>query len=156
MNGKIFLFQAKIAADIPFDTLVEYIKRRSSRHSRFSVNTIEKTRARVSYAYRQGLYERLGYWGGPTNEIVINRGLEDPTKVKIHFRYPASILIAYGLIAIFILAAGHFIMPGVGLNGSMIVLLVLYFGAVIRLNSQLYFFKSEIEQFEENHKNGIR
>ena len=153
MNWKIFLFKAQVTADIPFDAIVEFIKRRSNRGSRFKFRTADKNEARVFYAYRQGIYERLGYWDGSTAEVIITNKLDD--NVAIDFTFPNSVLIAYGLIAILIFAAGLFIIPGLGVWGSVIILLAIYFGVVIRLNSQFYFFKSDLDQLEENFKRGF-
>jgi hypothetical protein len=156
MNSKIFLLQAQVIANIPFDTIIEYLKRRSNRGSRFRINSINKAQARLLYAYREGFYERMGHWRGPANEIVITDELADKNKVKIDFRYPTSILVAYGLIAVFIVAAGYFLIPRLGVKGSLLIVLALYVGVIVRLNSQFYFFKADLEQLENNYQKGIK
>lgn len=153
MNWKIFLFKAQVTADIPFDAIVEYIRRKSNRGTRFKLRTANENEATIFYAYRQAINERLGYWGGSTTEAKITNKFDG--KVTIDFAFPNSVLIAYGLIAVFIFAAGLFIIPGFGIWGSVIILLTMYFGVLIRLNSQFYFFKSDLDQLEENFKRGF-
>jgi hypothetical protein len=156
MNNRIILLRAKIVADIPFNTIVEYLKRRSSRGGRFKLKNIGTTEARLFYAYRDGFYERMGSGGGPTNEIVISNQLTDKGTVSIDFKYPTPVLIAFAIIAIFILALGHFLVPSLGLKGAIITVAVLYLLAVIRLHSQFYYFKLDLEQLEDNYKKGIK
>ena len=156
MNNTIILLRAKVVADIPFDLIVEFLKRRSNTGSRFRLKNVSATEARLFYAYRDTFYERMGSGGGPTNEIVISNGLADKTKVVIDFKYPTPILIAFGIIAIFILTLGHFLVPSIGLKGAIIIIAILYLLAVIRLHSQFYYFKLDLEKLEQNYKRGIK
>lgn len=143
MNWRIFLFNARTETDIPFDDLINIIKRRGKR---FKLNSIDRKVATLNYAYRQGISERLGYYAGPTNEIRI----EENDKTTIDFKFPKSILIGFGLLAIAILLVGLYLTLDFGLTGSIIIILILYLSVVVRLNSQYYYFKSDLEEIENN------
>ena len=156
MNWRIFLLRGQVTIEISFDTLVEYVKRKSTRGSRFKFGTVDKTEARVFYAYREELFDRLGYWSGSTNEVIITNRVSDATKVTVDFKPPNSILIAYGLISLFLLIFGSFLIQENGFFVSFIILLTLYVGLVLRQNSQFHYLVTDLEQMEENYKMGIR
>jgi hypothetical protein len=155
MNWKIFLYRAKIDTELPFDTLIGFIKRKSNKGDKFKIKTVDNRDAKVLYAYRQGITERLGYYAGPTNEIIINGKRTEDNKVTIDFKFSNSVLIGLGLISTFVLIIGLFAMPDFGLYGSGIALLTIYFWGVVRLNSQFYYFKSDLDQMEENFKRQV-
>lgn len=155
MNWKIFLYRAQTDTGLSFDTLIDFIKRKSNKGDKFKIKTIENRDAKVLYAYRQGLTERLGYYAGPTNEITIKGKQTENNKVTIDFKFPNSVLIGLGLISTLVLTVGLFVMPNFGLYGSSIVLLTIYFWGVVRLNSQFYYFKSDLDQMEKNFKRQV-
>lgn len=155
MNWKIFLYRTQVSTILPFEILVDLIKRKSKTGDKFKLGTVSKQSFRAYYAYRQGLTERLGFYSGPTNEIIITQGLTENREVIIDFKFPKMVLIAFGLIAVSIIALGQFAIPDLGLIGSAVVILTIYFWGVIRLNSQFYYFKSDLEQIEENYKKQV-
>jgi len=156
MNWTGLILKGTIDTDLPYESLITSIKGKSyNKGSSFRLSEGDNHKTRILYAYRQGLNERLGYYGGPLNEIVIvDNGTDN--KVNIKFQYPNSVLIGFGLIIIGILMAGLYIVPEFGLLGTSILLLTVYLGLVVRFYSQLYYFKSDLEEIEDTYMGQFR
>lgn len=153
MSWTILLFKVKIEVDLPYSSLLTSIRGKSfNSGSSFRLSKTKNNQTRIFYSYQQRLDQRIGYFGDNSIEVII-RELGTGNRVTINFKYNNSTLIAVGLISTFILVLGLYIYPNLGLLTTTIILLTIYLGLVVNLNSQLYYFKSDLEKMEESYKN---
>ena len=137
---------------MPVSTAIDYIKRRSSGGRRFKIITSSDNEAGAFYAYRDTLFNRMGYSITYANELKVTIDPSNDSKTIIEFKVPRQRMILYALIAVFIVGFLSFASPDTGLLWQGIILVTLYFGVVINLNSQLSYLQSDIEQIEEKFK----
>jgi len=150
MSWTILLLRDKIKIEIPFSTTVDLLKQKSSGGRRFKNLKVNDNEAKAFYSYRDTLYDQLGYLTTYENELII-RTTPNNSGTTIEFRMPRLRMIALGIVGIFILCFLIFAFPDMNLLWTSIILLILYLGIVVNLNSQFYYFKSDIEQIQENY-----
>jgi hypothetical protein len=114
--------------------------------------TVSGNTAKAFYAYRDTFYNRMGYLTTFANEIKITGDPFNDSGAIIEFKVPRKRMILYALIAIFLVSVLSFGFPDIGLLQQCIILVTLYFGIVISLNSQFYYLKTDLEQMEGNFK----
>lgn len=151
MNWRIFLLTSNLEAHVPYDTLVGYLRARSTAGRRFRAGEVTKERSTFYYGNVGSTKESLGYRASFLNEISIGNDFSQADTVKIKFRTPIGRKVAYLLVSLFVLFFSLRVMPEFGFSGAVIVIAVAYFGVVIDLNSQLYYFKDELESIENSY-----
>jgi hypothetical protein len=137
---------------MPVSSTIDYIKRRSSGGRRFKMITISDNEGRAYYAYRDTLFNRMGYSVTYASELKITNDPSNASKTIIEFKVPRLRMILYALIGVFIVGFFSFAYPDTSLLWQGIILVTLYLGIVVELNSQLSYLQSDIEQIEENFK----
>jgi hypothetical protein len=155
MDWRIFLYRSSVTTSLPFDVLVNYLKRKTSDGVRFKLGYIDKEDIDIyysnDYAYG-GYYERLGLDRVPNMQVITNDKMVTDGQVTIKFQTANFVLVIFGLIGTFILCFGIFIVPTIGLIGPSIVLFVLYLLTLNDFTKQLSYFKYDLGLMEKDYR----
>ncbi len=155
MDWRIFLYRSSVTTSLPFDVLVNYLKRKTSDGVRFKLGYIDKEDIDIyysnDYAYG-GYYERLGLDRVPNMQVITNHKMVADGQVTIKFQTANFVLVLFGLIGAFILSFGLFIVPTVGLTGPSIFLVIFYLLTLNDFTKQLSYFKYDLGLLEKDYK----
>ncbi len=156
MNWRIFLLTSELTSDVPYEKMVGSLRARSMAGRRFKFGKATSQRASFYYGNVGSSNEGMGYRPLFLNEVAITKSLTSADKVLINFRVPNRRLVGLALLGLFIIFFSLRIMPEIGFKGATIAIALIYFGLVIELNSQLYYFKDELDSIESSYRKSVK